>query len=71
MDVEGDVHTVARCSGRGVRTAKRARKALAGPGVVVRTARANKDSGQVYPGYGPEVNPEVNTEKRVQGPTHA
>ena len=34
------------------------------------TARANKDSGQVYPGYSPEVDSEVNTEKRVQGPTH-
>ena len=50
--------------------AKRARKPLAGAGVVGSYSSGERVSGQVYPGYGHEVNSEVNTEKRVQGPTH-
>ena len=53
---EGDVHVGGACSRRGVLTAKRARKPLAGAGVVVSTARTYRGSGQVYPGYGIDLS---------------
>ena len=66
MDIWGDVHTGVLLEERSRLTAKRARKALQGPGVVVSLELGRTGSGQVYPGYGPEVN----SRKCMQGPTH-